>query len=607
MRTASRPSPTSWPCCGSALPDYHPITARTLGEALVDAAARRPERGLRFLDRRERVSFLRWDELLERARATAGRLAALGVRPGERVALIYPTSPEFFDAFFGVTLAGAVPAPLYPPVRLGRMEEYHARTARMVQVSGARLVLTDSRVRRVLGQTMALAQPPLGCLTLDALPAGAPLTWANAPEELALVQFSSGTTVDPKPVALTHAAVVAQARIILEHVRAHPTYTDEGCCWLPLYHDMGLIGCVFVALLHSGTLTLIGPEVFITKPAVWLRALSNYGACVSPAPNFAYALCVDRIRDEELEGVDLSRWTMALNGAEPVAPEVLRAFQERFAKWGLPAEALNPVYGLSEAALAVSFSDLTQPFFSARFEREALARGHARPDPEGVEMVSVGSAVNEFELRVVDASAKPLPEGQVGQVQAKGPSLMREYLGDPEATARALQDGWLNTGDLGFFHEGQLFITGRAKDVLILRGRNHAPHPVEQSVDVVPGVRVGCAAAASHRPEGAPTEQLVLMVEHHTEASREQLEALPEACVRVAREATGLNVDELVLLPPGTLPRTSSGKIRRREALRAHLAGELVAPDKVNALKVVGLMARSALAFARQRPRSEPE
>ncbi len=577
---------------------------RTLNEALF-AAGTCKTKGLRLLDRRERATWMPWDQVLTRALQTCGRLQAHGVQPGDRVALIYPTVPAFFDAFFGILLAGAVPTPLYPPVRLGRLDEYHRKTARMLTVADAQLVLTDNTVRRVLGQTIELARPPLGCLTLDELPGGEAQPVAVQPDDLGLVQFSSGTTVDPKPVALSHGAILAQGRLIEAAIAT--TFPEEhglehaGCSWLPLYHDMGLIGCVIPALLHPGSLTLIRPEIFVARPAVWLRALSKYGATVSTAPNFAYALCVDRIQDKELEGVDLSQWLVAMNGAEPVAPGTLRAFLDRFSAYGLKREALSPVYGLSEASLAVTFTPFDRPFETTCFDRAILAdEQRAQPADDGVELTSVGTALPHFTIEV-RADGAPVPDGHIGTVWARGPSLMTGYLGNPEATARTLVDGWLDTGDLGFVHEGELFLTGRKKDVLILRGRNHAPHEVEQAVDRVAGVRTGCAAAVSHRAEGAATEALLLFVEHHRDATKAQLAALPDACVQAVLETTGLRVDTLVPLSPGTLPRTSSGKIRRGEALQRHLAGDLVPPEDVGAIKLLGTMLRSRAALARSR------
>jgi fatty-acyl-CoA synthase len=560
--------------------------------------------GLRFLDRRERATHYSWAQIRQRAMAWSGRLLELGIQPGERVVLVYATGIGFFDAFFGCVLAGAVPTPVYPPVRLGRMEEYHQRTARMIELASARLVLAEARVKRVLGRTDELARPALGIRTLEELPPASMDVRLPVASDLAMVQFSSGTTVEPKPVALSHTAVMAQTRILEHEITVgvdESVHPQAGCSWLPLYHDMGLIGCVFPALVHPGDLTLIGPENFIARPAVWLRAISTWKGTVSPAPNFAFALCVDRIQDEQLEGVDLSHWRTALNGAEPVAPEVLRAFTQRFARWGLRPEALTPVYGLSEASLAVSFSPIAEPFSGHCFSRRELAEGRAVEDPEGVELVSVGGPVKDYELRVVGEGDVDLPEGAVGTVLVRGPSLMDGYLGRPELTAQALRGGWLDTGDLGFLHQGQLFVTGRKKDVLILRGRNHAPHPLEQACDAVPGVRTGCAAAASYRPEGAETERLVIFVEHSAEATPPQIEALPQACIDEVLRVTGLKADLVLELSPGTLPRTSSGKIRRGKALALWRSGELIPPDQVGLLRVAGIMAGSALAYLRAR------
>jgi acyl-CoA synthetase (AMP-forming)/AMP-acid ligase II len=567
---------------------------------LLRRAADSTDAGLRFLDRRERETWLSWRDVHARAMATCGRLQALGTRPGDRVALVYPTSPEFFDAFFGSLLAGAVPVPLYPPVRLGRLEEYAARTAAMLRAAGVGVVLSEPRVRRLLGTAVAPVAPALGCHVLDELPAGSPSPERRSADDLALVQFSSGTTVDPKPVALSHRALLAQTERLngfWPQPKGRPV--DSGVSWLPLYHDMGLVGCVLPALSHPGTLTLIPPEVFVARPAVWLRTISRFGATISPAPNFAYGLCVDRIRDAELEGVELSSWRVALNGAEPVAPRVLRAFTERFSRWGFRAEALTPVYGLSEAALAVTFSDLDRPFTSIRFEREALAAdGRAAPAGDGVELVSVGRPLPDFELRLVDGAGRRVGDDRVGRVLVRGPSLMEEYLGRPEDTAAVLRDGWLDTGDLGFIHAGELYLTGRAKDVLILNGRNHAPSEVEHAVDRVAGVRTGCAVAASWRPDEADREWLVVLVEAARGVAGNQWATIARECVAEVRAATGLSADRVEVLPPGTLPRTSSGKLRRREALRRWLSGELTAPDAVGVLRIAGAMVRSSLAFA---------
>jgi acyl-CoA synthetase (AMP-forming)/AMP-acid ligase II len=471
----------------------------------------------------------------------------------------------------------------------------------MLELVDARLVLSDRLVKRILGRTIELARPPLGCRTLEQLPTdGCARPVESTPDDLAFVQFSSGTTVDPKPVALSQAAIMAQVELLNGFWPDRADLKHSGVCWLPLYHDMGLVGCVFTALERPAVLTLIPPELFLARPAVWLRTISKYRATVSPAPNFAYSLCVSRIADDELRGVDLSSWRFALNGAECVVPAVARSFQQRFARWGFRPEAMMPVYGLSEAALAVTFSDGALPFRSRRFSREALAeRNEARETPEGLEIVSAGRPLAGFTLRIVDEQGRELPDRKVGRVLVKGPSLMRGYLDQPEATAQVLKDGWLDTGDLAFVSEGELYLTSRAKDVLILRGRNHSPEEVEAAVDDLPGVRTGCVVAVSHLADGAEGELLLLFVEARREVSRSEYAAIGEACARRVVAATGLTAERVLVLEPGTLLRTSSGKLRRQETLREYLAGTLGPPAPVTPLRLVGEMTRSTLAFAR--------
>jgi len=536
---------------GPAVAPRHP----TIHAALEHAA--RSQLGLTFLDGQERETFLSFAELYERAQRAAGGLREVGVERGDRIAIVLPTGPEFMDAFFGAVLAGAIPVPLYPPLRLGRIDEFHHRTARMLRACGARLVLSDPRISRLLGVAVAEARPPLGLRRVQHARA---LISPASPDDLLLIQFSSGTTVDPKAVALTHANVLANVAAIETIVPADDS--QAGVSWLPLYHDMGLIGCLLLAVDRPGPLTLIPPEVFLARPAVWLRAISRKRATISVAPNFAYGLCLRRVRERDLEGVDLSCWQLALNGAEPVAPAVLRRFSDRFARYGFDARALMPVYGLSEASLAVTFTP-------AGRRPRTIAHG-AR------ELASVGAPLPGIDVDVRD-----------GRIFVRGPSVMREYFGNRDATDATLRDGWLDTGDLGLLQDGELFVSGRAKDVVILRGSNHAPQEFEEALDGVAGVRPGCAAAM-----GIPTaegEQLALLVETDGAADAEQIRA------RVT-ERTGIRPHEVHLLAPGTLPRTSSGKLRRGEALRQLQSGELKPPDRVTLLHVAKETARSLLA-----------
>lgn len=577
----------------------------------LERAARDPAAGIHFYDRQEKRTFASFADIATAAARVGTALATLGVRPGDRVALLYPTCREFLETFFGVLHLGAVPVPLYPPVRLGRLEEYHRRTAAMLLAAGTTVALADTRLRPLLGPTLELAQPretarPLECHTLKTLLARLSGTetllplHAGAADDLGLVQFSSGTTVDPKPVALSQRAIVAQVEALNRCWKPLGTPRPTGFSWLPLYHDMGLVGCVFTTLAWPSELTLMPPELFIARPALWLRGLARTRATISVAPNFAYGLCLEKIRDEEMEGVDLSAWRVALCGAEPVSPAVLRAFLARFARWGLRPEVLTPVYGLSEATLAISFSRLDIPFESRIFQRDRLAQGQALPAETGTELASLGTPLPGTELRIVNDAREVLPERRVGRLEVRGPSLMEGYLGRPEATAAVLKEGWLDTGDLGFLDRGELFLTGRAKDIVLLRGRNYAPTDLEQAMGVLPGVRKGCVVAASHFPEGGDRELLYLFVERSQSlAGRENEELLAARVREVLLEVQGLLADHVVVLEPGTLPRTSSGKLRRRETLRLHLAGELRPPRKVGALYLLGAWVRSRLAFRR--------
>jgi fatty-acyl-CoA synthase len=583
--------------------------------ALLARAALSADTGLRLLDRDLRAQWIPWPDVATRAARAAAWLRRAGVGHGDRVGLVFPTGAAFFDAFFGVLLAGAVPAPVYPPVRLGRLDEYRARTADMLAAAEVCLLLTDRRLYRVLGEVVLRARPRLGCLVLPEVGASPELDvgdWdpfealaddAPRPEALALIQFSSGTTRAPRPVALTHRAVVAQAVLLNSYWPDTPALTNSGVSWLPLYHDMGLIGCVFTALERPGTLTLIPPELFVTRPAVWLQAISRYRATISPAPNFAYSLAAQRVEDHELQGVDLTSWRIALCGAETVVPDVLRRFTARFARWGLSPEALTPVYGLSEAALAVTFSDPARPFLSRRFDRSSLTdHGIAREDLDGREIVSVGRAVPGFTVRVCGPDGEPLPEGQVGLVECHGPSLMEGYLGGHDDSA--FRDGWLRTGDLGFLWQEELYLTGRRKDMLLVRGANHAPEEVEQAVQGVDGVRPGCAVAVGWLPEGADGERLAVFVEARRDVTEDRYPVLASACTRAVVAACSLVPDEVVVLPAGSLPRTSSGKLRRQDTLALHLRGTLSPPAAVTPARMAGAIARSALAHARARLRT---
>jgi fatty-acyl-CoA synthase len=578
--------------------------SETLASSLEGAARSAGE--IVFVDVREHETKLAHAELYERARRAASGLLARGIAPGDRVAIVAPTSPEFFDGFFGASLAGAVPVPLYPPVRLGRMDEYHARSAAMLRAARVRLVLADSRTSRVLGRTIEAARPELGCEPLAGIQATPRALPALSPDALGFIQFSSGTTQAPKPVALSHRQILANVRAIGGAILGTYPESDAqrhvAASWLPLYHDMGLVGGVFTSLFHGRNLVLIPPEHFIARPALWLRAISRHRATISPAPNFAYALCAERVRDADLAGVDLSSWLVAMNGAEPVTPAVLERFVERFGAYGLRPEALTPVYGLAEATLAVTFSALRERFTVNRFDARALldeSRAVAAPG-DGTPIVSLGPPLPEFAVEIRDESNRARPEAAIGRVHVRGPSIMTGYDGLPEETARAIRGGWLDTGDVGFLWRGELHLYGRAKDLIIVRGRNHAPQDIEHALGQAAGVRAGCSAAVGAIGDDGVGEALWVFVERAHGARQSDAEIEREVR-RLALERSGLSAARVVVLAPGTLPRTSSGKIRRSEALRLYRAGALAPPARVSLPRLALEMARSLRAFARAR------
>ncbi len=415
------------------------------------------------------------------------------------------------------------------------------------------------------------------------------------------MQFSSGSTVDPKPVALTHAALVAQADLLVAATAPGPE--DVLVSWLPLYHDMGLIGALLGAMSYPGPLVLVPPEHFLARPALWLRAIARHRGTISAAPSFAYAYVADRVADADLAGLDLSSWRLALDGAEPVSAEAMRRFAARFAPHGFDPGALMPVYGLAEAALAVTFARPGRRLEGRRLDPVRLATDGVVV-PGDREVVSVGGPVPGVEVELRTEDGREADEGRLGRIFVRGPSLMAGYLGDPAATAAALPGGWLDTGDLGFALGGELFVHGRAKDVVVVRGANHAPEEFEAALAGVAGLRPGCAVAVGFVPPGGEGEVLLLLAERGRGAAEPDAE-VGGAVRRAVLDRTGV-APHVVLLAPGTLPRTSSGKLRRQEALRRWLAGTLAPPAKVTRLGLALLAARSTLALRRARRRSRP-
>lgn len=518
---------------------------------------------------------LTYGQLEEGAAAWAAHLVSLGVAPGDRVLLVLPTERAFYEAYWGILLAGAVPVPAYPPVRLGRMEEYLQALTGVARNCGAAVLVTNDLVRPLIRP----AEEAPGLRLRFAVPADvapgkeAPRASVRG-EDLGLLQYTSGSTGAQKGVMLTHANLLANLRAIGRGVDLREG--DIAVSWLPLYHDMGLIGLMLGSLYWGIPLVALSPVDFLRRPARWVRLLSEHRATVSAGPNFAYSLVARKARADDLKGLDLSSWRVALCGAEPIHPSTIETFCRRFEPQGFRPEAFFPAYGLAENTLAVTFSDLGAPPHVEHVDARALEeRGRAVPVPAGEgarAIVSVGRPLDTVEVAVLGETGAPLPEGSRGEVVVRGPSVMAGYYGNPEATAAALEGGWLRTGDLGFELGGRLYISGRRKDMVIKAGRNYFAEDLEAAAAAVAGVRPGGLCVFAVENEARGTEEVVLVAEVREEADRG---AVAEALRTAVSEATGCRPDRIVLVPPHTLSKTSSGKIQRFKARAWYLDGSL--------------------------------
>jgi fatty-acyl-CoA synthase len=574
----------------------------TLAEALRRRAAADPGRVHAILEGDGGATeSLTYSALLEGAERIAAGLAARGIHRGDTVAIMLPTGAEFLQAFMGVLIAGGIAVPLYPPARLDRMAEYLERQARILANAEARVMIAMPEAAPVARVLRTLAPALSVIVTVDQVSersrrGGEPVTIGA--DDAALIQYTSGSTGSPKGVLLTHAAILANIRAIGAGVELRPT--DVAVSWLPLYHDMGLIGTWLSGLVQGFPVSLMSPLAFLARPERWLWALHRRRGSLSAAPNFAYELCVKKVRDESIEGLDLSAWRCALNGSEPVSPATLDRFAARFERYGFRREAFMPVYGLAESAVALSFSPvgrgpLVDHVARDSFTRERIAVPAASGEPSALAFVSVGRALQRHETRVVDAAGVEVPDRVVGRLIFRGPSSMAGYYKNPEATAAsAVTDGWLDSGDLAYRTAGELFITGRSKDLIIVAGRNLVPQEIEEVAGAVEGIRKGCVAAFGVPDEDAGTEQLVVVAESRcrTDAERERLERMVVAGVI---EAVGVPPSVVRIVPPGTVPKTPSGKIRRSAARDRYLHGgaALDTPLRLKAALVAGAMARA--------------
>ncbi len=586
--------------------------ARTLVEAIEEAAAS-TKTGYRFIEEASQAEPFFTHGGIERASARyGGALQALGAKKGDRVALILPDNADFVFAFLGAIRAGIIPVPIYPPTGLGKLAGYLENTLHIVAKSGAKILLTNAEVKRMLGTIQAQAPELQKVIAVEGI--------RSSREELqpvkvslddtAFLQFTSGSTSRPKGVVLTHRNLAANVRAIMERGIGIRDGVDSGVSWLPLYHDMGLIGFVIAPLYHLNTITFLPPLLFLKRPARWLEAISRYRGSISFGPNFAYALCVKRIKDSEVEGLDLSSWRVAGCGAEPIRAENLQAFADKFAPIGFDQRAFISCYGMAESTLAISFSKLGTGVTADVVDGEALwSQGRAvtidRESLRAAPIVQCGPAFEGHEIQVFglddESSERPLGERCVGEIRLRGPSVTAGYFNEIERTQESFAGGWLRTGDLGYLADGNVHICGRSKEVIIVNGRNYYPQDLEWEAGKVEGVRKGNVVAFGTLKPHNDRERVVITFETVVTGDA-PLQALKGEVRRVVQQALGLTVDDVVPLTPGLLPKTTSGKLQRGRTRELYETGTLLgrtAARGVDTVEVAKELARSQLGYFR--------
>jgi acyl-CoA synthetase (AMP-forming)/AMP-acid ligase II len=500
-------------------------------------------------------------QVLERAHRLARHLKHLGLGRGDRAVVMLPTSEAWLTAFFGVLLAGGVAVPVGPNLSFGGMDRYAETVHAIIKAAGARFFLGNEAIAPYVPALCAHETPFehfVRADQADALEANGAGLPSPDPDSAAILQYTSGTTGSPKGVVLTHRALLANAYMIGE--RAGMSRDDVGVSWLPLFHDMGLVGALLTALYWRYPLLLLPVESFLLQPRRWVTWLSKKEATMTVAPNLAYQFVVDRVAERHLVGVELSRLRLAFNGAEAVLPSTLRGFSERFGPLGFSSAAFQPVYGMAENSLAATFPRRGQHWHATELE--------------GRERVSVGTPLSGVSVDVVDENDRSLPAGQVGAIRLKSPSLMQGYFENEQATAEVMSDGWLRTGDLGFVKDGELYVTGRSKELIIKRGRNYAPEEIE-GVALEAGKGKVLRAAAFGAPDDREgTERVVLVLETRPVSAAER-ELLSREISGALVSAIGIGQDITLFVPPKTIERTTSGKVRRVTLRSRFLDGTL--------------------------------
>lgn len=548
---------------------------RTLPDALTEAA--RADTGYTFVSGRTET-FHAYADLRMAALQMAGALRAVGLRRGDVVALVLPDADQFLTALFGASIAGLIPASVYPPATVGDLTQYLELTATILGKSGARAVITSSAL--VPAFEAVRARCPELSLVLSREELDAP---AEEPAELpslndiAFVQFTSGSTSAPKGVALTHANVSANIDAFNGPEGVGTSAEDVAVSWLPLNHDMGLVGMALGAIYATRPCVLLRPADFVKRPVEWLAAISRHRGSVSFAPNFAYDLAIRRVKDRDLAELDLSSWRVAGCGAEPIHPPTLAAFASKFAPVGFRETSFLPCYGLAEHVLAATFAPRGRRPWVAEVDADSLTARRIAAPPQGqglsVALVSCGRPLPGHQIRIAGEDGEALPEGRVGDILLAGPSVMLGYYKQEALTAQTIRDGWLHTGDLGYMSGGELFVCGRAKDIIIVNGRKYHPQDLEWAVDSLAGVRRGRVVAFGMTEVGRPDRVVIVVEPNGTVPAAE----LTDAIRRRVSDLFGLYVDEVAIVASGKVGRTTSGKVQRASTKACYERGELLA------------------------------
>ena len=507
-----------------------------------------------------------FQDLKSAAETMAGGLQQYGLKPKQVVAIMLPTGRDYFISFFAILIAGGIPVPLYPPARLAQIEDHLQRHQHILDNCQAVMLITVdeySGLAKLLTSQLTHLQRVVTPKELIAVK-GSLLKPKLSGQDIAFLQYTSGSTGTPKGVVLTHHNLLSNVHAMGERVGANSS--DVYVSWLPLYHDMGLIGAWFGSLYYSMHLVVMSPLSFLARPSRWFSALHRYRGTLTGAPNFAFELCLKRIKGDMLNELDLSSVRCIFNGAEPISPATLIRFNQMFSSYGLVESAMQPVYGLAECSVGLTFPNVCRPPLIDQINRVTFMKtGQAVPDAaasDSLQFPSCGVPLTGHEIRVIDASGRELPERQQGRLEFRGPSATSGYYRNPEQSSKLFHGDWLDSGDLAYVANGELYITGRIKDIIIHAGRNIYPHELEHAVGELEGIRNGCVAVFGSQDHVSGTERLIVLAESKIQDS-EAREQLIYQINTIVTALIGSPADKVVLAAPHTVLKTSSGKIRR--------------------------------------------